>query len=241
MVVAAPFGEETITTMSKFSAVLAVFGVLSGLALTGCGGGGGNGSISAGTTGRMQVTLQWASGARQVPLNAASVRLNIFRPDGSLQLSRIFVRPDSGVTTTTETFELPQGQFTFKAEAYSSHDATGTPVAQFQTNANVTVGQVEALNVTLGSTVASVAIKPDDIPFTGAPVTINAVAFDAQGNVVLTNQWEWTNSNPNVLNLIPNGATATLTAVGPGSATITVREKESGKTFDRVFNVAPLQ
>jgi hypothetical protein len=235
----------------RFSASIAPFAILSGLTcgltLAGCGGGGGAGSGGSGgsgvhssVTGRVQVTLQWASGARQVPQNALSVRLNIFRPDGSPLLSRLFVRPNSGVTTSAETFELPQGTLTFSAQAFATHDGAGTPLAQFQTNAPVVGGQSNSLNLTLGSTIAQVAIKPDNIPFTGAPVTINAVALDAQGNTVLTDQWEWSNSNPNVIGLVPNGASATLTGVGPGSTTITVREKESGKTTERVFNVAPL-
>jgi hypothetical protein len=228
--------------VKKLTAILAALSVFSGLAIAGCGGGGtSGGSPTVGNVGRMQVTLQWASGARQVPLNASSVRLNIFQPNGVLQLSRIFVRPTSGTPTSTETFELPQGQFQFKAEAYSAADGTGTPVAQYQTNATVVSGQMESVKLTLGSTVASVAIKPDDIPFTGIPVTINAVALDSQGSIVLTDQWEWTNSNTDVLQLVPDGANATLTAVGPGSAIIKVRERESGKTFERVFNVAPLQ
>jgi hypothetical protein len=221
---------------------IAVFAILASGMLAGCGGGsGGNAPApSSSATGRLQVTLQWASGARQVPRNARSVRLNILHPNGSLLQSRLFVRPETGTVASSELFELPQGTWQFQAQAFAGHDGLGTPLAQFQTKAEVMAGQSDTLSLTLGSTIARVKILPDDIPFTGAPVTIHAVALDAAGNTVLTDQWEWSNSHPGVLHMTATGSSATLTGVGPGSTTITVQERESGKTTERVFHVAPL-
>jgi hypothetical protein len=211
----------------------------------GCGGGsGGSGSGTTNnasrSTGQIAVRLDWGTTSRQVPISARSVLLNITRLDGTLVQSRLFVRPESGTTTSTETFELPEGVLKVRAEAFATHDATGTAVAHFQTNATVRGGMSEQLEVALGSTIANVAIKPDNIPFTGAPVTVNAVATDSQGKTVLAEQWDWSNSNPSVIHMTADGANAVLLAVGPGTTTITVTERESGKSFQRTFTVAPL-
>jgi hypothetical protein len=177
---------------------------------------------------------------RQIPAGANSVRVTIRSNKGNVLSERLLVRPSSSDVTTTETFELPATQLQVTAVAFPNADGTGTALAETATVAQVSDTQPTDLNLAMQSTIAQVKITPENIPFTGQPVLITATAYDADNNLVLTDRWEWKNSNNKVITLQPNGNKATLMAVGPGTAEISVTETESGVTLRRSFHAAQL-
>jgi hypothetical protein len=155
----------------------------------------------------------------------------------------LLVRPTNGngdLPTSTTAVDLPQGGLSVVAQAFPSSDGTGTPDASADTTAQIVAGKTTKVKLSLGSTIARVAILPETVQLTGNPVTINATAFDGQGNVVLTNSWTWANSDSKVLHLVPAGANATVTALKAGSSVVTITETESGKSAVKQFNVTVL-
>jgi hypothetical protein len=214
--------------------------------LAGCGGGGRVSSDGppAGQ-GRATIMVHWplrsvsVSASRLIPATANSIRVSFL--SGSTEVKNtLLVRPSTGngdLPTSTTVVDLPQGGLSVVAQAFPSSDGTGTPQAGGNTTAQIVAGKSTRVSLTLGTTITRVAILPDTVQLTGNPVTINATAFDAQGNVVLTNSWTWENSQPNVLRLVPAGVNATITALSAGSSVVTLTETESAKSIAKQFNV----
>jgi hypothetical protein len=218
--------------------------LLAGL-LTGCGGGRVAPDALAAGQGRATITVHWparteaASGTRLIPAGANSIRVSFL--SGTTEVKNtLLVRPGNGngnLPTSTTVVDLPEGSLSVVAQAFPSGDGTGTPQAGGNTIAQIAAGKSTRVSLTLGSTIARVAILPETVQLTGNPVTINATAFDAQGDVVLTNSWTWQNSQPSILSLVPDGANATITARRAGSSIVTITETESGKSTAKQFNV----
>lgn len=219
---------------------LSLIGAVLFFMIAGCGGGGGSKSVSS--RGVMELYLKWPerSASRQIPAGANSVRITIRSNDGGILSERLLVRPTSSDALTTETFTLPATQLQVVAIAYPNADGTGTAQAETKTTTRVSDAQPTELHLAMESTIARVKVTPENIPLTGHPVLLTANAYDADNNLVLTDRWEWKNSNSKVITLQPGGNTAILTAVGPGSSEVTVTETESGVKLSRPFHVAPL-
>ncbi|GAB4454128.1 MAG: hypothetical protein OHK0029_08350 [Armatimonadaceae bacterium] len=224
--------------------ILVSFAGLLASLLTGCGGGGGGNTGSSGESrGQMEVRLSWAErrGGRQAPADASSVRVAVKEPSGRVLVERLLVRPSVSASVTVERFDsLPQTTVLIEATAFPHANGTGTAQARATSQVTVLAGRSTTLNLSLESTVERVAILPDTIPLTGQPVLIHAAAYDRAGNQVLTSQWDWQNSNPLAVSLQPQGNAAVVRAVGPGNATITLIETQSGEKRERTFHVAPL-
>jgi hypothetical protein len=199
---------------------------------------------AAAPTGRSQITVLWperGAKTRLIPFAANSIRVN-FRSGANIVQTQLLSRPApaDGPTTSTANFtNLPQGTYTVEAIAYPTTDGTGTAQAQAQGNFNIIAGQANPIGLSMATTIARVTMLPEQIPVTTQPVELTAAAFDAQNNLVVTNQWEWTNTNNAVVTLTPQGDKAILQLVGPGTTTIQVRETESNKSAFQDFVVAP--
>jgi hypothetical protein len=235
--------------LRRFSAAAALTANLALLA--GCGGG----TMSAATRvatpiGRAQITLTWparSEATRLIPQAANSVLVSFLNPDNSTLTSQLLVRPQTTqktqppVPTTASFTNLPQGPLRVQATAFPNTDGTGNAQATAIVPTTIVAGKSTPVGLTMGTTIAYVDVLPHVIQFTGAPVQLTATAFDLQNNAVLTNQWQWNDSDYTVVSLTSNGATALVNGVGPGTATIIAQETESDKSFSKVLNVAPLQ
>ena len=219
------------------------------LSLSGCGGGSmktASPSLSqavSATGGRAQISLRWPDApvqtGRLVPVDANSIRVSFLDGNGAVLQTALVVRPAAGggaVSINTFT-DLPPGVLTVTAVAFPNADGTGNAQAAVAGQATIVQNQLTQVNLTMGTTIVRVEILPVIVLFTGnGTTTLNAAAYDAANNLVLTNQWKWENSDPNVISLVPNGATADITAVGTGQTTVTLTETQTGlfatKTLD---------
>ena len=218
--------------------------------LAGCGGSGTTGYSSpvattpvvSATTGRAQVSLVWPArtASRKIPLDANSVLVQ-FLSGTTVVGSQLLTRPAHDGTPTTVTFtNLPGGALTVKATAFPNADGTGAAQGIAQAPTTIVVGQSTPVTLTLATTITRVDILPQNIALTTTPTTITAVAYDASNNIVITNQWNWTNSDNTVAALIPSGNTATIAAVGVGNSLLTLTEGESGQQAQKKLVVTPV-
>ena len=235
-------------------AALALTAFAASAVLVGCAGGGvPTVSTVTSPTGRVQIVLRWperpATATRLVPFATNSVNVSFLATDGTTLRSQLLVRPtpaplatgDPPPISSTATFtNLPQGLVNVRATAFPNPDGTGVAQATATVPTTIVAGQLTPVKLAMGSTISYVDILPHQIQLTGKPVLLNAVAYDAQNNVVLTDQWTWTNSDPTVITMKPSGALDYISAVGPGVTILTATETDSGKSFAKTINVAPL-
>lgn len=230
----------------RYRTSFAAFGslLLLPLALTGCGGSSSPVSQSA-SQGRATVTLHWpartgdAGLSRLIPIAANSIRVR-FLNNGTPAQERLLVRPQGGgaVTSTTTFTDLPQGSYTVEAVAFPNANGSGVAQARATTPpVTITPGQSSPVSLTMGTTIVRAVLQPENISLTATPAQITAVGFDADNNIVLGGQWQWTNSNPNVVALVVNGNQATVAAVGAGQSIVTARDTESNITTTKTFDV----
>jgi|GEM_PF-6495331 hypothetical protein len=228
----------------RLQTVLFAIVAILGLVVAGCGGGSGTGSSTTTSRGVVEIQLLWPErrATRQVPANANSVRIVLRNRKGDIVVDRLLVRPSASEVLTKEIFpNLPQTELSLEAIAFPNADGTGTAQAEANTVIEVPADSRATLQLTMDSTIAKVAILPENIPFTGTPVTIHAVAYDGTGKIVLTQHWTWSSSNTRVIRVDSQGESATLTAVGAGTTKITATETESGVHHSRDFHVAPIR
>ena len=191
-------------------------------------------------TGRAVVSVTWPerkAASRLIPAGANSIKIT-FLSGTSVVKTTSLVRPNAGSLATSAVIaDLPKGTLTVQVAAYQDTDTSGNPLAIAQSTVVITPGQTSNVPLTLVTTINSVSFSPIFVSFTTAPVTLTASALDSAGNSLAGAQWQWTNSNAQVIALVPNGDTATIQAIGVGSATITLTETESGRTFAHSFIV----
>ena len=245
-------------TTTKWAAVLSGLALIAG---AGCGGGGTTipgaarqtaptlaSAAPAVSGGRAQIAIRWPASSkagRLVPSASDSVRVSFVDTGGTVLQSKLVVRPDSGGAVSIDTFvDLPPGTLTVSAAAYPNADGTGVAQASVVGQAVITQNQLTTVTLTMNSEITRVEILPVNVQFTGnGTTTLNAAAYNAAGELVLTNSWDWQNSNPAVLNLTPNGASADIQATGTGQTVITLTETETGtfatKTLQVTVNTTP--
>ena len=243
--------------MKKIIPVCIVLGGFSALSVAGCGSGGGNHSpatptastVTAATSGgRATISLRWPDSAvptatsragRLVPTASFSVSVSFLDANGAVLQTALLVRPVNGGTVSASTFSnLPPGNLTVQATAFPNPDGTGVAQASVSGQALIVQNQLTPVSLTMNSTITRVEILPVIVQFTGnGATTLNAAAYDASGNLVLTNQWKWENSDPNIIALVPKGATADITALNVGQTTVTLTETESGSLATKVLDV----
>ena len=240
--------------MKKLTAGCMVLGAILALSLAGCGGSGSTSpvpqtvpTVTAALGGRATISLRWPDASptavatgRLVPTASFSVRVSFLDTNGAVLQTALLVRPVDGGSVSASTFSnLPPGNLTVQAAAFPNPDGTGVAQASVTGQAIIVQNQLTQVNLTMGTTITRVEILPVNVQFTGnGTTTLFATAYDANNNLVLTNQWKWGNSNPNVLALTPNGATADIGAVSVGQTTVTLTETESGFSAIKVLNVS---
>ncbi len=239
--------------MKKTLFVTAALVAALAFSLAGCGSGGGTTPLtqltptpapSAAITGRAQISLRWpekpsASRGRLIPLDAQSVRVSFIDASGGVAQTALLSRPPGTNPVSRTTFtDLPPGVFTVQATAYPNADGTGIAQASVTGQATIVAAQSVSVPLTLGTTITRVDILPVIVQFTGfEPITLTAVAYDADNNLVLTNQWQWQNSDNNIISLVPNGATATIQAKNVGTCVVTLTETETGQFATKTLQV----
>ncbi len=230
--------------------------------LTGCGGSHSSGLAGAPSSpspvtpaagGQVRLAILWpalpaaASGSvtpRLIPAAANSIVVTITGP--SNPSPQTLTRPSQGqsLTTTASFTNLIAGTYTVAAAAHPNVDGTGTAQAQASAPFTISAGQTVPLGLTLGSTIARVAVTPTPASVSvEQTVPLAATAFDSAGNIVLTSAFAWTSASPALATVDPN--TGLVTGVSPTrtdppiSVQITAKEPESGVSGTGAVTVQP--
>ena len=204
--------------------------LLVALALAGCGGS----SHHTAAKGRIKFTVTWPTSAgRVIPVNAQSLVVQVKR-GATVVTSGLIARPAATISFS----EVPTGSLNVVATAFASVDGSGTPLATATVPTTVASGGTSNVDVTLASTVDHLTVVPN--PFSLAALssgTINVVAYDASGAVVLLDPsaLNFASSNPSLVSITSGGV---ATAGGSlGSGTITITEADSGKTLSLPISI----
>jgi uncharacterized protein YjdB len=221
---------------------------VAGLAVSWAVEGGGSFSSSSALTGADgSATARWTlgdAGAQRATVTVPGAPAALFEATLALPpvaAARVAVQPDSlalkaGATgrLSAVAYDAAGNVLTGRIVAWSAADAavatagadgTITGVASGTTRATATVegiaasAQVRVLPAE--AVVARVVVQPDSLVLApGATGDLNAVAYDAQGNVLTGRAVAWTSSNAAVATL---GTGGTVTAVAEGTADVTAK------------------
>lgn len=200
--------------------------------LVGCGGSSGNNGSggSVDTTGRATFTVRWPEYSRLIPVASASIKVEVLRANAVIS-TQVLARPAAGGGTATATFDpLPVGDLTARATAYPQADGTDTAQATASVPLPIRPGETTTFNLTMASTIDRLEVSPTGSTMAvGQSMSLAATAKDAAGNIVLISSTSlaWLSSNQSVATVDGNGK---VTAVGSGTAQITVTETESAKS-----------
>ncbi|HEY0154891.1 MAG TPA: Ig-like domain-containing protein [Longimicrobium sp.] len=238
---------------------------VAGLAVSWAVEGGGSFSSASALTGADgSATARWTLGdaaAQRATVTVPGAPAAVFGATLALSpaaVARVAVQPDSlalkaGATgrLSAVAYDAAGNVLTGRIVAWSSADAavatagadgTITGVAPGTTRATATVegiaasAQVRVLPAE--AVVARVVVQPDSLVLApGATGDLNAVAYDAQGNVLTGRAVVWTSSNAAVATL---GTGGTVTGVAEGTAEVTAKvDGISAVAKVRVRAVAP--
>lgn len=199
---------------------------------------------------RVQFTVRWPDSTRLFPVLTRSLKVEQLSSDGTLQSSQILNRPTGSGTTSLVAFrDLRPGQLRFRATAFPDADGAGTALATGEVSVTVLSGQVVTAALTMDTTISKVTLTPPSplsLPFGGAPLTIQAAAYNASNALVLTSpaRWSWESSDPSLLAIEPQADGSVKISRGPGaaaggSAFLVARETESGRSASASVVVAP--
>ena len=203
------------------------------LALSGCGGGSTPGTANSTGRGAVRFRVQWPATRAALTLNSLRVTLS---NAGQPVAEQLLARPAAG-NSSTVTFEgLPTGPLTLTTRAFTSRDASGTPVASSSTEVPVADGQTTDSTVSTSTPVVSVKIRPVGATLeAGNTVVFTASAYDEANQPVLVPaaQWKWTSTDTAALTVAADGEKVTVTGVAAGYANLVIEETTSN-TRDQV-------
>ena len=201
----------------------------------GCGGSGSS-SSSVPATGSATFSIAWPvkpavrSNVKPqvIPSAANSVDITLTDANGKVTDSGPIVKPTGAWTSP----ELPPGNYVIGAKAYPGTSAGSLGVAQAVGAGSVTIiaGQNTAASLTMGSTVAALAMSPPSPSVNlGSAATVSVSATDSSGAIVVIapGTVSWTSSDPTAVSIAGNGLSATVTGLLAGAVTI-------GATFNEV-------
>jgi Tol biopolymer transport system component len=206
------------------------------------------GASDASRTASISLKIRWPEKpiepepTRLIPLAAQSIKIELRDVQNNLigGTPKIIARPATGNTSNALFSALPIGSIAVKATAFPNADATGVAQSTGTIAATITIGQTTPATIAMDSTIASVKINGNDgtALTVGQTRTLTAQALNSAGETVLVapSQWEWTSSDTINFTLTPSGESANLKANIAGSTTITLKDKESGKTFPIVIS-----
>jgi len=227
--------------------IFALLVVFFGVALfPGCGGDSGPAPGSA------TVNITWPTRTRLIPAASEAITLNLYN-GSQLLASQLAVRPPNPGTTTYTFYKLPSTLLTLRAVAYPNADASGVVQASGTVQFTPQVGMTTTINLSLNSAIDHVAMVPavPSLPI-GAHLPLSLTAYDASGNVVLTQPEKITyqSANTNFATVTVDGILTGVAPTGatPGSVAITATDTESGKsvtanttvTSNTVVTVSPV-
>lgn len=162
---------KLIKMKSKFLIFFLVIIVGMLVIINGCGGGGTGGTLvsggnqtnisSPGASGALNISFQWP-GYSKVACKYISHITNIITVcinAGDSTITRTYSRPDSGMVTDTIS-DIPSGEVTIKVEAT---DKNGIVIAKRIIQQTINDGMNSTLNITLGISIESNGITPDNI------------------------------------------------------------------------------
>ncbi|MBB6051805.1 TolB family protein [Armatimonas rosea] len=214
--------------------ITCLFSLLGLGVLVGCGGSDSRAGVGTSRSASVAFTIRWPERTRLIPLAAQSIKVEIRDSQGALLgAPKVVARPASGNTSTVVFNDLEVQTVQVKATAYPNSDGTGVAQATGTVPLVLVARQTAEATVTMDSTISRVQLGYDASPLViGEPRTLTAQALNSLDETVLVDPslWEWSSSNSVDFNLVPSAASATITAVNPGRVTVSVREKESGKT-----------
>lgn len=200
--------------------------------VTGCGGNAIHDAAAPtknGTTGRATFTIRWPETSRLIPFAANSIKITVSR-EGALVGEQLVTRPANGGAATAIFERVPLGPTLVRAVAYPNADGSGVSQAQADTSITVVAGQTTPVKLSLQSTINKIDVTPPVSALTvGQTASLIATPKNESGEVVLVapSTLVWSSQAPTVANVDVSGQ---VTAVGVGTATIEVKETESGKT-----------
>ena len=220
--------------ISAFGAAFIVALLLLG-ATWGCGGGNNAPSPSA-LSGRASVTITWPaqSPTRLIPNASQSIVVEL--KQGAKTVDRQTAsRPPAGQNTVTLTFDpLPLGDLTVLATAYPNDGTNpadlGVAQARGMDSITIAADKTTPFSVTMSSTIDHIdlaRVPADNLINVSQTVQAIAMARDINGALVLTtpSRLQWSSTNPAAASVDSSGL---ITGTGPGSATISVKDTESG-------------
>jgi uncharacterized protein YjdB len=122
-------------------------------------------------------------------------------------------------------------------------DASGVVTAVSAGTATITAtseGKTASATITVSLVpVASVVVSPTSANlYVGGTTTISAIAKDANGNALAGRVVEWTSSAPTIATV--NSATGLVTAIAPGTATITATSETKSADASVVVTLVPV-
>ncbi|MBC7330739.1 Ig-like domain-containing protein, partial [bacterium] len=205
------------------------------LILSGCGirlFKGSDESASTGPqTGGISIRIVWPENndQRLIPSATNSVKIRIMKGT-NVVLTDVIPREAGEAEVKKSYKDIPVGDVIFEASAYASQDGTGVALARGSATVQITLGEYAQVSITMASTITKVEVTPAEATLSvGETLQLTATAKDADGNIVLVPEggFSWQSSNPAVAEVDEGGK---VTAKSEGSATITAREKESGKS-----------
>jgi len=197
-------------------------------------------------TATITASSEGKSGTATVTVTAAAVAsVNVTPPSASVTVGQT-------TTLTAQTLDANGSALTGRAVAWTSSNtgvatvsATGVVTGVAPGNATITATSegksgTSAITVTAPAPapVASVTVAPATLPLTvGQTGTLTATTRDAANNVLTDRAITWTSSAEGVATVAPNG---TVTAVAPGSATITATSEGKSGTATVTVTAIPV-
>jgi len=228
----------------------------------GCGGSGPSGPGAAPVgAGSLALTVQfppasrsasWSSGRQQpitgIPEGAAAVRVEILDPatNSSLAASQLVTAPAIGASTSVQFTGIRAGPVLVRVSAYPDAAAVQPPIGLGTATATVQANQTTNVTVPVLSTAASITVSPSPVTIgpagsANATATLTATVMDSQNNTLAGYPLVWSSGNTMVATVSPNPSnpnTATVQGVQTGTATIQVRERNSGLTANVTVTVS---
>ncbi len=210
--------------------------------LAGCGGGGGGGSLVAPQRrGGLVARVVWPAPnpGRVIPENAQSVRIELKKAGQTLG-SVLVVRPAASATFS----EIELGPLSVVSTAYASLDGTGVALATATVPAEIVEGAPADIGLTMASTVDHLDVVPGTLSLgAGGSLPFSVAAKDASGSTVLlaASALSAASSVPGLVTATgTSGAFTATAAVGVGNASLTITERDSGKTVAVPVSVHPV-
>jgi Tol biopolymer transport system component len=237
-----------------FWVFLSLFSLLGLVLFLGCGGGSVDTPPTPSPTAtptnipqdaNVALSITWPDPTRfVVPVATQSVRVELRDTKGVvIGTPRIVTRPTTGLVSNITFSDVPAANITVSVAAFPNADATGIVLSTGSLVVAAQSNQTVNAPIVVNSTIASVKINGND----GTNLTVGqtriltAQAVNSAGETVLVapSQWEWTSSDTINFGLTVSGQSVTIAANYVGSTTITLRNKESGKTIASSLSTIP--